>query len=106
MENACYRLGACAEIAALTAAVQMFGIGQVARLAVAGGHLDETGALTGDAVVTPCGGCRQAILEAAQVAGVDVEVIASNGDGSQVRSFRISELIPLGFGPANLADAG
>ena len=51
------------------------------------------------------GGCRQSILEAAHLAGVDVVVIAANGDGSEIRTFRISELIPLGFGPANLADA-
>ena len=39
MENACYRLGICAEISALTAARQAFGLDQVARIAVAGGHI-------------------------------------------------------------------
>jgi cytidine deaminase len=105
MENACYRLGVCAEISALTAARQAFGLGKVARIAVAGGHVGPAGELTGEALVTPCGGCRQSILEAAHVAGLDVEVIAANGDGTELRLLRISELIPLGFGPANLADA-
>ena len=104
MENACYRLGVCAEISALTAATQTFGLAAVRRIAVAGGNV-AGGSLSGRATVTPCGGCRQAILEAAHVAGVDVEVIASNGDGGAVRVLRISELLPLGFGPANLADA-
>src|SRR3954465_11277479 len=81
MENACYRLGICGEIAALTAAQAAFGLDKVARIAVAGGHVTG-GALAGEAVVTSCGGCRQSILEAAQVAGVDVEVISSNGDGT------------------------
>ncbi len=61
MENACYRLGVCAEQSALTAAQHAFGLDRVARLAVVGG--------TGPIVCTPCGGCRQAILEAAQLSG-------------------------------------
>ena len=105
MENACYRLGVCAELSALTAAQQAFGLAKVARIAVAGGNVSE-GALAGDAVVTPCGGCRQSILEAAHVAGRDIEIVSANGDGTETRTLRISELIPLGFGPANLADAG
>jgi cytidine deaminase len=105
MENACYRLGVCAEIAALTAASQTFGLARVARIAVAGGHV-EGGGLTGDMVVTPCGGCRQAIYEAACLAGRDVEVISANGDGRKVEAHPISGLLPFGFGPANLADAG
>ena len=105
MENACYRLGICAEISALTAARQAFGLDKVARIAVAGGHVGPGGSLSGGTLVTPCGGFRQSILEAAQLTGIDVEVVAANGDGSEVRLLKISELIPLGFGPANLADA-
>ena len=105
MENACYRLGVCAEIAALTAAQQAFGLGKVARIAVAGGD-GSGGALTGGSVVTSCGGCRQSILEAAQLSGADVAVISSNGDGTETRTDPISALIPLGFGPANLEDSG
>ena len=105
MENACYRLGVCAEQSALTAAQQAFGLDKVARIAVAGGHVVD-GALAGEAVVTSCGGCRQSILEAAQLSGRDVEVVSANGDGTQIRVNRISELIPWGFGPDNLKDAG
>jgi cytidine deaminase len=105
MENACYRLGVCAEIAALTAAQAAFGLDKVARIAVAGGHVAK-GALTGNSVVTSCGGCRQSILEAAQVSGRDLEVVSANGDGTQFRADPISALLPRGFGPANLKDAG
>ena len=105
MENACYRLGVCAELSALTAAQQAFGLGKIARIAVAGGNVSD-GALAGGSVVTPCGGCRQSILEAAHVAGRDLEIVSANGDGSETNSVRISELIPFGFGPANLEDAG
>jgi cytidine deaminase len=105
MENACYRLGVCAEIAALTAAQQAFGLDRIARMAVAGGHVDG-GRLAGAQVVTSCGGCRQSILEAAQLGGRDIEVISANGAGTAVRTDPISALIPHGFGPANLKDAG
>jgi cytidine deaminase len=97
MENACYRLGICAEQSALTAAQHRFGLDKVARIAVAGG--------SGDVICTPCGGCRQAILEAAQLSGRDVEILCGSGDGSAVERHRIGELIPFGFGPANLKDS-
>ncbi len=106
MENACYRLGVCAEIAALTAAQQAFGLGKVARIAVAGGHVEEGGELAGDGVVTPCGGCRQAIYEAACLSGSDIEIFCANGNGSEVEATRIYELLPKGFGPESLKDAG
>jgi cytidine deaminase len=96
MENACYRLGICAEQSALTAAQHKFGLDKVARIAVVGG--------TGNVVCTPCGGCRQAILEAAQLSGRNVEILCASGDGSAVERHTISELIPSGFGPANLKD--
>ena len=105
LENACYRLGICAEQSALTLAQAAFGLEHVARIAVAGGRI-ESGALAGEGVCTPCGGCRQAILEAAQLSGRDVEILCANGDGGQVERHTIGTLIPHGFGPANLEDAG
>ena len=94
MENACYRLGICAEQSALTAAQHRFGLSKVARIAVSGG--------TDATVCTPCGGCRQAILEAAQLGARNVEIICGSGDGSNVERHSIDELIPFGFGPGNL----
>ena len=98
MENASYRLGLCAEQSALSAAQHEFGLDKVDKIAVVGGN--------GDVVCTPCGGCRQAILEAAQLSGRDIEILCGSGDGQRVERFRISALIPLGFGPANLKDTG
>jgi len=97
MENACYRLGLCAEQSALTAAQHAFGLAKVARMAVAGG--------TGGIVCTPCGGCRQAIYEAACLSGRDIPIICSSGDGSAVERHSIRDLLPSGFGPANLDDS-
>ena len=95
MENACYRLGLCAEQSALTTAQHKFGLDKVERIAVYGG--------TDSTICTPCGGCRQAILEAAQLSGRDVEILCGSGDGSAVERHSIAELLPFGFGPANLA---
>ena len=94
MENACYRLGLCAEQSALTAAQHAFGLAEVARMAVAGG--------SGSTVCTPCGGCRQAILEAAQLSGRDIEILSASGDGTAVERHTIAELLPRAFGLANL----
>jgi cytidine deaminase len=103
IENACYRLGVCAEQSALSAAHLAFGLEKIARIAVAGG--DGSGAsLAGDIVCTPCGGCRQAIYEASCLSGRDIEIICSNGDGSSVERHAIAVLLPNGFGPANLRD--
>ena len=105
MENACYRLGLCAEQSALTAAQHAFGLDKVARIAVAGG--DGSGSeLRGASPVTPCGGCRQAILEAGHLGNRDVEILCASGDGASVERHALSTLIPNGFGPASLKDAG
>ena len=103
MENACYRLGVCAEVSALTAAQAVFGLKNVKRIAVAGGSMSGA-ALTGRQVVTPCGGCRQSILEAAQLSGRSVEILCASGEGSVFELYEIADLLPHGFGPANLDD--
>ncbi|RST31742.1 cytidine deaminase [Sphingomonas ginkgonis] len=105
MENACYRLGLCAEQSALTAAQHAFGLDRVARMAVAGGDGSRE-ALAGEGVCTPCGGCRQAIFEAAQLGGRDIEILCASGDGTSSERLHINALLPHGFGPANLSDAG
>jgi cytidine deaminase len=105
MENACYRLGICAEQSALTTAQHVFGLQRITRIAVAGG--DGSGeSLAGEQSVTPCGGCRQALLEASQLAGREFEILCASGDGRLVERLMLSALIPHGFGPANLNDAG
>jgi cytidine deaminase len=101
LENACYRLGLCAEQAALAAAQHGFGLDKVGRIAVAGGSV-KAGGLTGSLACTPCGGCRQAILEAAQLSGRDIQVLCASGHGPVVERHQIGSLIPYGFGPANL----
>ena len=105
VENACYRLGVCAEQSALSAAQLAFGLANVARIAVAGGD-GSAASLAGQIVCTPCGGCRQAIYEASCLSERDIEIICSSGDGTRVERHSIARLLPRGFGPENLQDAG
>ena len=90
MENACYRLGICAEQSALTAAQHAFGLDKVARIAVSGGD-DAT-------VCTPCGGCRQRIRE---FATPQTRIHVCGPEGLR-RTFTCEELLPESFGPENL----
>ncbi|MEL1249965.1 cytidine deaminase [Aurantiacibacter gilvus] len=95
MENACYRLGVCAEQSALAAAQQAFGLEKVRRLIVVGGPADS-GEEAG-APVTPCGGCRQAIQEAAALSGHDIEIVCCDHTGEQSITTTIRELLPAAF---------
>ncbi|KLI62853.1 cytidine deaminase [Aurantiacibacter marinus] len=95
MENACYRLGVCAEQSALTAAQQAFGLENVARIAIVGGHRSDTEG--GNGAITPCGGCRQAIAEAAQLAKSNTRIICCDAAGEDRLHTDISTLLPNAF---------
>lgn len=94
MENACYRLGVCAEQSALAAAQQAFGLENIRRLAIVGGPRDGKGA---GEPVTPCGGCRQAIMEAASRAGNDLEILCCDASGENRFETSIAALLPAAF---------
>ena len=92
MENACYRLGLCAEQSALTAAQHAFGLDKVARIAVS--------AATDAMVCTPAAAAGKRSSKRAARAGCRDRVRKRRRLGG--RAHRIGELIPFGFGPANL----
>ena len=89
VENAAFPQGTCAEA------------GAIATMVAAGEQAIEV-ILTvcdGDALSTPCGGCRQKIREFA-IPGTVIHVAGPEG----VRvSYTMDELLPDSFGPANLA---
>jgi cytidine deaminase len=101
MENACYRLGICAEQSALTAAQHAFGLAKVAKIVVVGGPMKD-GTISDTGPCTPCGGCRQAILEAAQLGMRDIVIVCGEPVGDERRHFTISQLMPNAFGADNL----
>ena len=96
-ENASYGHTICAERSALVHA-NALGIREFTAIAIiARGEDFNTESPTG-----PCGACRQMLFEASQISGKDLEVIMSNSDGSKVIIMKISELLPLAFGPKDL----
>ena len=97
-ENASYGLSLCAETVAIAAANAQGRLKDIVAIAVAGAPMDGPG----NAVVTPCGRCRQVINEAQDVAGHDIPILCVAADGSAVVRHRLADLLPHAFGPASL----
>lgn len=85
VENAAFPEGTCAEANAIGSMVAAGGKRIVAIAAVGG--KDELEACT------PCGGCRQSILE---FSDENTRIILID-DGKQIDSYSIDELLPAGF---------
>jgi cytidine deaminase len=100
-ENASYGLSLCAETVALATANAQGRLREVAEVAVVGGAISAEG-LTGRDVVSPCGRCRQVLNEAAQLGGRDLPIHCASADGRTFATYKLSELLPHAFGPANL----
>jgi len=85
VENASYGLSICAERTAVFKAVSE-------------GERDfEAIAVVTEKGVTPCGACRQVLLEF----GEDIQVIVANG-ASEYRVLTLRELLPQAFTPKHL----
>ncbi len=89
VENAAYPQGCCAEASAISAMV-IDGEREIVEVAVIG---------RGDALVTPCGGCRQRIREFARG---DTPIHICGPEGVR-KTVTLETLLPLAFGPENLA---
>jgi cytidine deaminase len=89
VENAAYPVGTCAESGAIAAMIAG-GERRIDAIVIVG---------EGDALCTPCGGCRQRIRE---FAAVDAPIHVADPDGIR-RSFVLDELLPFSFGPDNLS---
>ncbi|WP_448664902.1 cytidine deaminase [Sphingomonas sp. CJ20] len=100
-ENASYGLSLCAETVALATISAQGRLRDVAEIGVIGGPIGPDGP-TGTAPVSPCGRCRQVINEAAQMGGRDIPVHCGGAEGEAITTWRLSELLPQAFGPADL----
>ena len=88
VENAAYPLGACAESSAISAMI-LAGESRITEILIVG---------EGDALVTPCGACRQRLNE---FSNTDTKVHCA--DSTSVKaSFSLSDLLPHAFGPNHL----
>lgn len=105
VENASYGLSLCAETVAIATVAAQGRMADVVAVGVIGGAMDADGRATGGAPVRPCGRCRQVINEAAQMGGRDVAVHCAGAEGDAVASYRLSQLLPDAFGPADLGIA-
>ena len=101
-ENASYGLSLCAETVAIATASAAGRLREIVAIGVIGGAMDADGKATGTTPVSPCGRCRQVINEAAQMGGRDLPVHCGAAEGDALRSYRLSELLPDAFGPADL----
>ena len=95
IENAAYTPTTCAERTAFFSAVSS-GEREFAAIAVAGW---PSGGEPGYAA--PCGVCRQVMMEFCDPASFRV-VVASGAREGEMRSYTLAELLPAGFGPADL----
>lgn len=100
-ENASYGLSLCAETVALATANAQGRLRDVAAVGVIGGMIVD-GKPSGSDPVGPCGRCRQVINEAAQIGGRDIMVYCAGAEGDAIATYRLSELLPHAFGPADL----
>jgi len=89
VENVAFPQGSCAEASAISALI-MAGERRIIEVLVMG---------KGPALVSPCGGCRQRLHEFADGA---TPVHICDSDGLR-RTVTLGELLPLSFGPGNLA---
>ena len=89
VENAAYPQGCCAEASAISAMV-IDGERRIVEVAVIG---------RGEALVTPCGGCRQRLREFARG---DTPIHVCGPEGVR-KTMTLEALLPLAFGPENLA---
>jgi cytidine deaminase len=97
IENAAYSPGNCAERTAIFKAVSE-GEKEFSAIAIVGGpeNKDEL------PICPPCGVCRQVINEFADAN--EFEVILGTNKSEEFKVFKLKELLPLGFGPKNLAE--
>ncbi|HLI19549.1 MAG TPA: cytidine deaminase [Stellaceae bacterium] len=99
LENASYGVTMCAEVAALTYA-NTAGDFEIEAIAIVGASFQDESANT--KIVTPCGRCRQMLVEASQIAQTELRVLSCNFELTDILVASIAELLPAAFGPANI----
>jgi len=97
-ENASYGLSLCAETVALASVNAQGRFADVTDIAVVGGAMDGAQ----DALVTPCGRCRQIMNEAEQMGGRTLAIYCATPSGDRILDLTVAELLPHAFGPADL----
>ena len=92
-ENASYPEGLCAERVALFAAMAQYPQGKIKAIAIYGNPMDY--AL--NHFVTPCGACRQVLMECEQRNNNNISVLCGGTAGEMLYVESAKHLLPLNF---------
>lgn len=97
-ENASFPVGSCAERVALFAAMASYPEIAIESIAITA-HSED---FTVESPVTPCGICRQAILEYELRSGHEIRIIMAGETGPVYIVRSIGDLLPLSFSASEL----
>jgi cytidine deaminase len=89
-ENAAYPSGLCAERVAIFAAKSQYPDKKVAKIVI-------TTAVSNATPFSPCGGCRQVLMEYEQAQNQPIEVILKSGESKIWKFSSVADLLPFAF---------
>ncbi len=98
-ENAAYPSGLCAERVALFYAGAQFPGKKVVEIAIVASSIKEPGF---SEIVSPCGGCRQVMLETQTRQEQNIRIILTSLNGSGIIFESIHDILPFSFDLKNL----
>jgi len=98
-ENASYPVGICAERTLLSALSSVYPNQPVETIAIS--YVNGNGGFSGKPA-TPCGICRQSLLEFEQRTGKPLRIIMTGTSGPVMIISSAADLLPFGFGPDDL----
>lgn len=94
-ENASYPAGICAERVALAAASSVHQGKQVKAIAIT--YRNTSRLAQNDRVLSPCGICRQSLLEKARQQGADFRLLLGSPAGNGIVVAQVADLLPFAF---------
>lgn len=89
-ENAAYPSGLCAERVAIFSAKSQYPDQKVNKIVI-------TTAVSNETPFSPCGGCRQVLIEYEQAQNQSIEVILKSGDSKIWKFNSVADLLPFAF---------
>ena len=99
-ENASFPAGICAERVALSTASSLFPFAKVVAIAIA--YSNPENESTQENILSPCGICRQSILEMVDRQRADIQILLSSPSGKVILLEDARHLLPLAFSSSNL----
>ncbi|MDF1673279.1 MAG: cytidine deaminase [Vicingaceae bacterium] len=98
-ENAAYPSGLCAERVAIFSAKSQYPDQKVNKIVI-------TTAVSNDTPFSPCGGCRQVLMEYEQSQNQPIEVILKSGDSKIWKFKSVADLLPFAFNGGTILKKG